>query len=114
MPRADPSPDIESDPRVTSTCVQSGGEVIVIDPLAPPPEARELWARFDETPPTAVVILKPDHVRDVDLFVCRYGARAYGPWLFYRHEVPKAELEPVAPGSRLPGGLLALYEGRGR
>lgn len=25
----------------------------------------------------------PDHVRDVDLFVRRYGARAFGPWLFY-------------------------------
>jgi hypothetical protein len=99
---------------VTSTCVTSGGEVILIDPLAPPPDAAEAWARIDAAPPTAVVILKPDHVRDVDLFVRRYGARAFGPSLFWRNDIPRAEIEPVEPGHELPGGLLALYDGRGR
>ena len=61
-----------------------------------------------------VVILKPDHVRDVDLFVERYGARAYGPYLFWPHNIPKTELEGIEPGSELPGGLVALYDGRGR
>jgi hypothetical protein len=61
-----------------------------------------------------VVVLKPDHVRSVDRFVERYGARAYGPWLFFRHDIPATELEPVQPGDELPGGLLALYDGRGR
>jgi glyoxylase-like metal-dependent hydrolase (beta-lactamase superfamily II) len=60
------------------------------------------------------VILKPDHVRDVDLFVRRYGARAFGPWLFWRSNIPEVELEPVEPGTELPGGLVALYDGRGR
>ncbi len=60
------------------------------------------------------VVLKPDHVRDVDLFVNRYGARAFGPWLFWRSNVPETELEPIEPGSELPGGLRALYDGRGR
>src|SRR5690348_14887404 len=72
------------DPPVTSTCVESGGEVALLDPLAPPPDAADVWARLDARPPTMVVILKPDHVRDVDLFVERYGARAYGPDLFFR------------------------------
>jgi hypothetical protein len=36
-----------------------------------PPEGSEVWARLDERPPTAAVVLKPDHVRDVDLFVER-------------------------------------------
>lgn len=99
---------------VTSTCVESGGEVILLDPLAPPSDATEVWRRLEERPPTVVVILKPDHVRDVDLFVRRYGARAYGPWLFWRSDIPETELEPVQPGDRLPGGLVALYEGRGR
>jgi len=99
---------------VTSTCVQSGGEVAVLDALAPPGDAREIWKRLDARPPTTAVVLKPDHVRDVDLFVARYGARAFGPWLFERTNIPETELEPIEPGSELPGGLRALYDGRGR
>ena len=56
----------------------------LIDPLAPPEDDAEIWERLDAAPPTLVVVLKPDHVRDVDLFVRRYGARAYGPSLFWR------------------------------
>jgi hypothetical protein len=102
------------DPLVTSTCVDSGGERLVLDPLAPPAEAAEFWPRLDARPPTAVVVLKPDHVRDVDVFVRRYGARALGPDRFERHDIPETELEPIYPGSRLPGGLVALHDGRGR
>jgi hypothetical protein len=98
---------------VASTCVESHGEVVLLDPLAPP-AGSEVWQRLDACPPTAVAVLKPDHVRDVDLFVRRYGARAFGPSLFWRHDVPETELEPLEPGSELPGGLLALYDGRGR
>lgn len=107
-------PDADWEPLVTSTCVESGGEVALLDPLAPPGDATEIWARLDARPPTMVVVLKPDHVRDVDLFAGRYGARAYGPWLFFGGEAPEAELEPIEPGTELPGGLLALYDGRGR
>jgi glyoxylase-like metal-dependent hydrolase (beta-lactamase superfamily II) len=107
-------PGPEWGPVVSSTCVESGGEVILLDPLAPPDDADEVWARLDARPPTAVVILKPDHVRDVDLFVSRYGASAFGPWLFWRTNIPDTELEPIEPGSELPGGLVALYDGRGR
>ncbi|MGI8715685.1 MAG: hypothetical protein ACR2NR_21385 [Solirubrobacteraceae bacterium] len=102
------------DPGVSSTCAHCGGEVILIDPLAPPPEAADVWARIDSAPPTVVLILKPDHVRDVDLFVRRYGARALGPSLFWRDDVPRAAIEPVDPGDELPGGAIALYDGRGR
>ena len=99
-------------PPVTSTVVESGGEVAVLDALAPPDDAVEVWERLDAKPPTLAVVLKPDHVRDVDTFVQRYGARAFGPWLFWRDNVPETELEPVQPGSELPGGLVALYDGR--
>jgi glyoxylase-like metal-dependent hydrolase (beta-lactamase superfamily II) len=108
------TPQNDWSPPVTTTCVESGGEVALLDALAPPDEASEIWERLDTRPPTMVVVLKPDHVRDVDLFVRRYGARAFGPWLFWRRDIPETELEPIEPGSELPGVLLALYDGRGR
>ena len=40
-------PDQGWEPLVTSTCVESGGEVLVLDPLAPPDDAIEVWARLD-------------------------------------------------------------------
>ena len=108
------SPGVDWVPFVASTCVESGGEVALLDPLAPPDEADEVWERLDARPPTLVVVLKPDHVRDVDVFVRRYGARPFGPWLFWRDDIPETELEPIEAGSELPGGLIALYDGRGR
>ena len=107
-------PGLDWGPLVNSTCVESGGEVAVLDPLAPPEDADEIWARLDARPPTLAVVLKPDHVRDVDLFVSRYGARAFGPYLFWRTNIPETELEGIEPGSELPGGLVALYDGRDR
>jgi len=106
--------DLDWGPLVASTSVESGGETLLLDPLAPPAEATEVWERLDASPPTAVVVLKPDHVRDVDLFVHRYGARPFGPSLFWRDDIPETDLEPIEPGSELPGGLVALYDGRGR
>jgi hypothetical protein len=102
------------EPLVASTCVESKGETLVLDPLAPPADAAEVWQRLDARPPTAVVVLKPDHVRDVDVFVRRYGAPAFGPRLFFREDIPETKLEPIDPGSQLPGGIVALYDGRGR
>jgi glyoxylase-like metal-dependent hydrolase (beta-lactamase superfamily II) len=108
------SPRVHWEPGVTSTCVESGGEVALLDPLAPPEDATDVWERLDEIPPTIVVVLKPDHVRDVDLFVERYGVRAYGPDMFFAGDAPKTELDWIGEGSELPGGLIALYDGRGR
>jgi glyoxylase-like metal-dependent hydrolase (beta-lactamase superfamily II) len=99
---------------VTSTCVDSAGTVVVLDPLAPPLDATDVWERLDARPPTIAVVLKPDHVRDVDIFVRRYCARAFGPDVFHRGDVPQTKLELILPGWELPGGLVALYDGRGR
>jgi hypothetical protein len=111
-----PHPDWEEggdwEPEVASFAVRSGGTSLVLDPLAPPPSAREVWDRLDELQPEAVVILKPDHIRDVDLFVRWYGARAYGPFLFWRDDIPHTDLEPVRPGQTLPGGVTAHRDGR--
>ena len=107
-------PGLQWSEEVTSTCVASGGEVALIDPLAPPDDATEAWERLDASPPTMAVILKPDHVRDVDVFVRRFGCRAFGPHWFWRDDIPESELEGIQPGDELPGGLVALYDGRGR
>jgi hypothetical protein len=101
-------------PEVSSFVVESNGEVVLLDPLAPRPPARDVWSRLERTPPTAVVVLKPDHVRDVDLFIRWYDAKGYGPYLYWSGEAPKTELEPVQPDDILPGGLRALYDGRWR
>jgi glyoxylase-like metal-dependent hydrolase (beta-lactamase superfamily II) len=106
------APHVDWEPSVTSTCAEAGGEVVVIDALDPADD--EVWARLDAKRPTVAVVLKPDHVRDVDLFVERYGVRAYGPYLFWRGDAPNTELEPLEPGTEIPGSLVALYDGRGR
>ena len=112
QPHHDWQEGFDWEPEVSSFFVESQGEALLLDPLAPPPIAQEVWTRLDARKPTAAVILKPDHVRDVDLFVRWYGVRAYGPNLFFRGDVPKTELEWVQPGDELPGGLRALYDGR--
>jgi hypothetical protein len=114
VPHPDWKPGLGWPELVASTCVESEGEVVLLDPVAPSPEAQAFWERLDATPPTVAVVLKPDHVRDVDLFVRRYGARAYGPHLFWRDDIPETHLEGIEPGTSLPGGLTALYDGRGR
>lgn len=107
-------PDQGWDPIVASTCVRSGNDVLLLDPLAAPETATVVWERLDAWVPTAVVVLKPDHVRNVDSFVERYGIPAFGPDRFDRHDIPETDLQPIFPGSILPGGLKALYDGRGR
>jgi hypothetical protein len=114
IPHPDWAPPDGGDRVVTSTVASSGGEIAVLDPLAPPQEAAEIWDRLDAQPPTMAVVLKPDHVRSIDAFVERFGCRAYGPELFYLDDLPTTEIESVWPGNRLPGGLMPLYDGRSR
>jgi hypothetical protein len=101
------------DPLASSFCVHAGGEIIVIDPLTPV-GSEAVWARFDAEPPTAVAVLIPHHVRDVDGVIERYGAQGFGPRLYLRHDIPRAELAPIEAGVVLPGGLIAVYDGRDR
>jgi hypothetical protein len=100
------------EPEVASFVVESGGQVVLVDPLAPPPAERAVWDRLEEPRPTRIVIVKPDHVRDVDVFARWYGIPAHGPWLYWPNDVPRTELKPLRPDEELPGGLLALHDGR--
>jgi hypothetical protein len=101
------------EPVVTCTFVESAGERLVLDPLAPPDDATEMWKRLDDRPPTAAVVLAPDHVRDVDKFVERYRIPAFGPSRVNPEYAIKTDMTPVAPGAVLPGGLIAYEDPRG-
>ena len=126
-------PGMDWDPIVTCTYVESGGERLVLDPLEPPSGAHEVWRRLDAKPPNAAVFLKPDHTsrlwssaspQDIGTLVPRYGCRCFLPdparmeEASWQHEVMTKhvtlEYVPIGPGDALPGGLLALDEGRGR
>jgi len=113
QPHPDWQEDSDWEPEVSSFAVASRGVGVLLDPLAPPPGEREVWERIDALDPAVAVVLKPDHVRDVDLFVRWYGVSAYGPWLYWPDDVPRTDLEPVRPGDELPGGLQAHHDGRG-
>jgi len=113
IPHPDWEPDTGGDRVVTSVCVEESDQIAVLDGLAPP-DGDEVWDRLDGRPPTMAVVLKPDHVRSIDVFVTRYGLRAFGPDVFHKDDVPENDLELVYPGMELPGGFLALYDGRWR
>jgi len=87
----------------------------VIDPLVPTVPAPELWKRLDTNPPTIVAAVMADHIRDIDEIVRRYpNAKPMGPLLFFPDDVPKTQLTPIRFDTTLPGGVVALYDGRGR
>jgi len=108
---------------VTGTCVDAGDERWLLDPLLPPADATEFWARLAERPPTAVALLIPDHadrmswgdrqVGSVDTVVGRYGCRAFGPDDWSENRPPETELEKIVPGEALPGGLVPFRDPRG-
>ena len=102
MPHPDWDGQSDWEPTVTSVAVASGGARILLDPLAPPPSARAAWERIEAFAPDTAIVLKPDHVRDVDLFVRWYGVRALGPVLYWRDDIPKTELEQTRPGDDAP------------
>jgi len=106
--------DADWQPVVTSTSVESGKERLVIDPIVPTPDPVKAWERLEKSPPTAVAITMPDHVRDISIFARRFQARAFGPMFFFPDQMPNVRLEPVAADSKLPGGAVALYDARGR
>jgi glyoxylase-like metal-dependent hydrolase (beta-lactamase superfamily II) len=113
-------PGVDWEPSVTCTWVESGGVRLVLDALEPPAGAIEVWRRLDERPPAVAVVLKPDHLRDLDKIVRRYGCQAFGPererfrGVVPVEAMPETVIQPVHPGDRLPGGIIACDDGRGR
>ena len=103
------------EPMVTSTVVESGGEVAVIDPLAPPREASEVWDRLDAKPPT--MARRSSSPTTCATSISSLGATrsaASGHISSGAGDAPETELEGLEPERELPGGLVTLYDGRGR
>src|SRR5882672_1093562 len=117
--------DDDWQPIVTCICADLGHERLVLDPLVPRPDASAVWDRLDARPPTAVVVLIPDHVRgcwappavyqaakragsriesSVDFLVRRYGCAAYGPATFEPGQELETPVQAIAPDRVLPGG----------
>jgi hypothetical protein len=102
---------------VTSVCVDAGSERWVLDPLLPPDDATQVWDRLAESPPTAVAVLIPDHMRptwsdrqtgSIDALAGRFGCRAFGPNAFDPDDIdrlgpPQTDVQKIRPGHELPG-----------
>ena len=106
-------------PLVSSTCVESSFEVVLIDPLAPRSRTTRAVGRASTRGRRLVVaILKPDHVRAcVDRFVRalrRPGPSARGCSSATTSRRPSSSRSSPATASRPPGGLVPLYDGRSR
>ena len=76
---------------------------LLLDPLAPPPSARDVWDRIEALQPDTLVVLKPDHVRDVDLFVRWYGARRLRPVAVLARRRPAYRARADRAGQRAAG-----------
>lgn len=124
---------VDWQPMVTCVCADVRSDRLVIDPLAPPLDARSVWDRLDSHPPTAVALLKPDHVRprwtaaaehatakragtriewSTDFLVRRYRCAAFGPAGFEPGEEPEIPMRSLAAGMTLPGGAVVLADPR--
>ncbi len=101
-------PEAGAFPPLNSTFVESNGISLIIDPTVPDASGGEVWKRLDANPPSAIIILKPDHVRDADTFAQRYRAKVFGPRLFFPDDVPTTPVEGVDPDDTLPGKFGAL------
>jgi hypothetical protein len=83
---------------VASTCIESGGEIVLLDPVAPTQEGSKLWSRLDARPPTLIMVLKPDHVRDGRISWLFSKARAKCPYLNHTGRGSNAEKQPTGQG----------------
>ena len=99
---------------VVSTFAESGEEKVLIDPLAPSLDCIDIWSRLDKSQPSVIIATMPDHIRDIDLFVRRYRSKAFGPMFYFPDQVPHTKLTPVIAENALPGGLIPLFDARGR
>ena len=98
-------------PEVASFAVRSGGVSLLLDPLAPHPRERAVWERRIESRPRGRDEARPRARRGPVRALVRRDRRTArccsGPTTSRRRT-----LAPLRPGDVLPGGLVALDDGR--
>jgi hypothetical protein len=97
-------PDDGWDEVVSSYALDDGEQLLIVDPLEPPPELEELASRRR----TVIMLTCQWHRRDAEQLAERFSAPIYVP-----PPNPDDDDEPVhgtryAPGDRLPAGVEAL------
>ena len=107
------APGVGWPPLVTSTCVESGREVALLDPLAPA-EASEVWARLDargrrSSSSSSRITCATSISSHAGTRPRRSARTSSGPATF-----PRPSSRGSTPAASFPGGLVALYDGRGR
>lgn len=96
-------PDDGWDEVVTSYALDEGEQLVVIDPLAPPPELEQLASKRE----TVIELTCQWHRRDAEQLATRLGAPLYVPAPNPDDQGPPVDAERYAPGDRLPGGIEA-------
>jgi hypothetical protein len=89
---------------VTCFALDFGEELIVIDPLAPPPELEELASKRQ----TTIVLTCQWHRRDSESLAARLGAPIYVPVPNPQDDQAPVEGIRYAPGDTLPAGIEVL------
>jgi len=89
---------------VTSYALDDGNRLVVIDPLAPPPELEELASKRE----TAIVLTCQWHRRDSEQLAEHLGARIYVPAPNPEDAEAPVNGNRYGPGDGLPGDLEAL------
>jgi len=97
-------PGVDWEPLTTSTCVESGSEILVLDPQAPPLGAVEVWERLDAHP--QLQLLFSSRIT-FGILICSCAATVPEYSVqdsSFATTFLRPELEPIEPGSHLPGG----------
>jgi len=106
---------------VACFALEGDGGIVLVDPLAPPDgsAAESFWTELDRlvergNGEALVYITIPYHVRSAETVHARYGARILGHAAVARRLANASLLEPIEPGSALPGGVRAFSIGSPR
>ena len=87
--------------------VETGDVTLVVDPLLPPGDEREIWRRLDAARRLAVVLTQAAHVRNAGDVARRYGVAVWGHEAA-REKLGGAPFHPLGAGDEIPGGALVL------
>jgi hypothetical protein len=79
---------------------------VLIDPLVPPEEGLEWFARRSR-PPAAILLSNRHHYRESDRFAERFGCKVYCNRLGLHEFSDGRAVEGFATGARLAGGVVA-------